>query len=42
MLEPERTGLHGKADRKIPWPLIIALMVLLAAGAAAAVVMLMT
>ena len=42
MLEPERTGLHGKADRKVPWPLIIALMVLLAAGAAAAVVMLMT
>lgn len=42
MLEPERTGVHGKADAKLPWTLIIALMVLLAAGAAAAVVFLMT
>ena len=42
MLEPERTGVHGKAERKPPWLLIIVVMVLLAAGAAAAVVMLMT
>jgi serine/threonine-protein kinase len=42
MLEPERTGVHGKADKRVPWFLIIALMLLLAAGAAAAVVMWMT
>lgn len=42
MLEPERTGVHGKSARRIPWFLIIALMLLLAAGAAAAVVVMMT
>jgi serine/threonine-protein kinase len=42
MLEPERTGVHGRAERKTPWVLIIIVMVVLAAGAAAAVVMLMT
>ena len=38
MLEPERTGLHGKADKPLPWALIIVVMILLAAGAATAVV----
>ncbi len=42
MLEPERTGVHGKAEKKTPWLLIIVVMVVLAAGAAAAVVILMT
>jgi serine/threonine-protein kinase len=42
MLEPERTGVHGKTDKKTPWMLIIILMIVLAAGAAAAVVFLMT
>jgi eukaryotic-like serine/threonine-protein kinase len=42
MLEPERTGVHGKADRKMPWVLIIVIMLVLAAGAAAAVVLMMT
>ncbi|HTL33609.1 MAG TPA: serine/threonine-protein kinase [Kofleriaceae bacterium] len=42
MLEPERTGVHGKADKKTPWMLIIIIMVVLAAGAATAVVLLMT
>jgi eukaryotic-like serine/threonine-protein kinase len=42
MLEPERTGVHGKADRKTPWVLIIVIMLVLAAGAAAAVVLMMT
>ncbi|HEX5062134.1 MAG TPA: serine/threonine-protein kinase [Kofleriaceae bacterium] len=42
MLEPERTGVHGKADKKTPWVLIIIVMLVLAAGAAAAVVMMMT
>ncbi len=42
MLEPERTGVHGKADRKTPWVLIIVVMLVLAAGAAAAVVLMMT
>jgi serine/threonine-protein kinase len=42
MLEPERTGVHGKADKKTPWVLIIVIMVVLAAGAAAAVVLMMT
>src|SRR3954471_48120 len=42
MLEPDRTGVHGKkADRPTPWLLIIALMVLLAAGAAIAVILAM-
>src|SRR5689334_7122291 len=26
MLEPERTGVHGKADKKTPWVLIIVIM----------------
>jgi eukaryotic-like serine/threonine-protein kinase len=42
MLEPERTGVHGKADRKTPWVLIIIIMLVLAAGAAAVVVLMMT
>jgi serine/threonine protein kinase len=42
MLEPERTGVHGKADRATPWMLIIIVMIVLAAGAAAAVVLMMT
>ncbi len=42
MLEPERTGVHGKADRKIPWVLIVIVMLALAGAAAAVVVMLMT
>jgi serine/threonine-protein kinase len=42
MLEPERTGVHGKADKKPPWVLIIVIMLVLAAGAAAAVVLMMT
>ena len=42
MLEPDRTGLHGKAGRKLPWLLIAIVMLVLAAGAAAAVVLLMT
>jgi serine/threonine protein kinase len=41
MLEPDRTGLHGRAEGKPPWALIIVLMLLLAAGAAVAVVVLM-
>ena len=42
MLEPERTGVHGRAEKKTPWLLIIMIMLILAAGAAAAVVMMMT
>ena len=42
MLEPERTGVHGKADKKTPWVLIIIVMLVLAAGAATAVVLMMT
>jgi serine/threonine-protein kinase len=42
MLEPERTGVHGKAERKTPWVLIIVIMLVLAAGAAGLVVMMMT
>jgi hypothetical protein len=42
MLEPERTGVHGKAEKKAPWLLIVMVMVVLAAGAAAAVVFMMT
>ncbi|HUJ58230.1 MAG TPA: serine/threonine-protein kinase [Kofleriaceae bacterium] len=39
MLEPDRTGVHGKAaQRATPWLLIVIVMVVLAAGAAAAVV----
>ena len=40
MLEPDRTGVHGKDDRP-PWALIIVVMLLLAAGAAVAVVVAM-
>src|SRR5205823_1076371 len=36
MLEPERTGMHGKADKSPPWALIVIVMLVLAAGAAAA------
>jgi len=42
MLEPDRTGVHGKAEKKTNWLLIIIVMVVLAGGAAAAVVMLMS
>ncbi len=41
MLEPDRTGVHKKADGKPPWALIIIIMILLAAGAAVAVVVAM-
>jgi len=41
MLEPERTGVH-RTEKKPPWLLIIALMLMLAAGAAIGVVVLMT
>ncbi len=43
MLEPDRTGVHGKAAEKKPnWLLIIIVMIVLAGGAAVAVVMLMS
>jgi serine/threonine-protein kinase len=39
MLEPERTGVHGKAkDKATNWILIVLIMLVLAAGAAVAVV----
>jgi len=38
----DRTGLHGKADKKPNWTLIIIVMIVLMGGAAAAVVFLMT
>ena len=41
MLEPDRTGVHGKAERKTPWLVIVILLAVLAAGAAAAVVLAM-
>jgi serine/threonine-protein kinase len=41
MLEPDRTGLHGKAEKKTPWLLIIVILAVLAAAAAAAVVLMM-
>jgi eukaryotic-like serine/threonine-protein kinase len=41
LLEPDRTGMHGKADKKLPWLLIVIVMVVLAAAAAVAVVLLM-
>ena len=41
MLEPDRTGVHGKAEKATPWLLIIVIMVVLAAGAAVAVVLAM-
>jgi serine/threonine-protein kinase len=37
----DRTGLHGKAEKKTNWLLIVIVMLVLAGGAAAAVVMLM-
>jgi len=40
MLEPERTGVHKKADGKIPWAIIIAVIIILAAGATIAAVVL--
>jgi len=42
MLEPERTGVHGKAGKKTPWALIVVIMLVLAAGAAATVVFMMS
>jgi eukaryotic-like serine/threonine-protein kinase len=41
MLEPERTGMHGKAESKTPWLLVAIILLVLAGGAAAAVVLLM-
>ncbi|HTR55155.1 MAG TPA: serine/threonine-protein kinase [Kofleriaceae bacterium] len=41
MLEPEKTGVHGK-EGKTPWLLIIIVMVVLGAGAAIAVVLAMS
>ena len=38
MLEPDRTGMHGKKEKGTNWLLIIIVMVVLAAGAAVAVV----
>ncbi|HEY1811574.1 MAG TPA: serine/threonine-protein kinase [Kofleriaceae bacterium] len=40
MLEPDRTGVHGKAPgtKPLPWTMIIILMIVLAAGTAAIVV----
>jgi serine/threonine-protein kinase len=38
----DRTGLHGKAEKKTNWLLIVIVMIVLAGGAAAAVVLLMT
>jgi serine/threonine-protein kinase len=38
MLEPDRTGMHGKKEKSTNWLLIIIVMVVLAAGAAVAVV----
>ncbi|MFT3691634.1 MAG: serine/threonine-protein kinase [Kofleriaceae bacterium] len=41
MLEPDRTGVHGKPNapgKPVPWPLIIVVMLVLAAGAAVAVI----
>jgi hypothetical protein len=43
MLEPDRTGMHGKkAEKATPWLLIIIVMLVLAAGAAVAVIFAMT
>jgi serine/threonine-protein kinase len=42
MLEPDRTGVHGKAEKKTNWILIAILVLVLAGGAAAAVVFLMS
>jgi serine/threonine-protein kinase len=41
ILEPERTGVHGRAGKKLPMAVIVLFMLVLAAGAAAAVVFLM-
>ncbi len=41
MLEPDRTGVHKRAEGKTPWAIIIVIMLLLAAGAAVAVVVAM-
>ncbi|HEU4734493.1 MAG TPA: serine/threonine-protein kinase [Kofleriaceae bacterium] len=41
ILEPDRTGLHKNKDKRPSWPLIAAIMVLLAAAAAIAVVLAM-
>jgi serine/threonine-protein kinase len=42
MLEPDRTGVHGKAEKKTNWLLIAIIVLVLAGGAAAAVVLLMS
>jgi flagellar basal body-associated protein FliL len=43
MLEPDRTGVHGKAaEKKTNWILIAIVVLVLAGGAAAAVVFLMS
>ncbi|HEY1557890.1 MAG TPA: serine/threonine-protein kinase [Kofleriaceae bacterium] len=41
MLEPEKTGVHGK-EARMPWLLIIIVMIVLGAGAAVAVVLAMS
>jgi serine/threonine-protein kinase len=41
MLEPDRTGMHGRKEKSTPWLLIIIVMVVLAAAAAVAVVFMM-
>ena len=42
MLEPDRTGMHGKKpDKGTPWLLIVIVMMVLAAGAAVAVILAM-
>ncbi len=38
MLEPDRTGVHGKHEKPMPWALIIVVMIVLAAAAAVGVV----
>jgi serine/threonine-protein kinase len=42
MLEPDRTGVHGKPQKKTNWLLIVIVMIVLAGGAAAAVVIFTT
>jgi serine/threonine protein kinase len=41
MLEPDRTGVHGKADKPLNWIIIGGILLVLAIGAAVAVVVLM-
>jgi serine/threonine protein kinase len=42
MLEPDKTGVHGKADRKLPMAMMLVLALVLVAGAAAAAVILLS